>query len=187
MVFHVPRRRPRLPGDAATALGLDPGERVLAWSPLAGGGVAAATPVGLRVLTPRGRLVRRPWTEVDRVVWEDGSGTLAVWWVGEPQPLPLEPQSSGRLPAVVHERVQSSVVLSQEVPLGGGRRAVVAVRKAADGTLSTQVVPGPGVRPDDPEVVVRVRAVAAALAEDVGLRPDRGGAGPAESGPPPGL
>ena len=61
--------------------------------------------------------------------------------------------------------VQASVVLSQEVPLGGDRRVVVAVRKAADGTLSTQVVPGPGVRPDAPEVAVRVRAVAAALAD----------------------
>ena len=75
------RRRPELPPDAAQELGVS-GERVLAWAQLPGGGVVAATVQGLRVRTPQGRLIRRPWTDVDHAAWDDDSGTLAVWWVG---------------------------------------------------------------------------------------------------------
>jgi hypothetical protein len=163
------RRRPQLPDDAARAVGLEPGERVLAWSLLAGGGVAVATLEGLRAFTPFGKVVRRAWTEVDHVVWEAQSGTLAVWWVGSRQPLPLEPERPGALAEVVHERVQASLVLAQEVPLNAGLRVMIALRKAADGTLSTQVVPSPGVRLDDPQVAERVRVATAALREDAGL------------------
>src|SRR3712207_1651739 len=131
------RRRPTLPADAVEALGLAPDQRVLAWSSLAGGGVAAATIEGLRVLSPRGQLLRRPWVDVDHAAWDQDSRTLAVWWVGSRVPTPLELGEGSFLPEVVHERVRSSVVLTREVALPGGRTATVALRQAADGTLST--------------------------------------------------
>ncbi len=150
-------------------LGLEPGERVLAWSTLVGGGAVAATPRGLRAVTPFGKVVRRPWTDVDHAAWGGPSATLVVWWVGSRQPLPLELERPGQLPAVVHERVQGSIVVAQEIPLGAGRRVWVAIRKDAGGALSTQAVPSPGVKLDDPEVVRLVRAVSRELSDDAGL------------------
>jgi hypothetical protein len=159
-------RRPPLPADDATQLGVED-ERVLAWSPLVGGGVAAATVQGLRVRTPQGRLVRRPWTEVDHAAWDEDSGTLVVWWVGTRIATPLEVGDTSFVPEVVHERVRSSIVLTREVPLGDGRSAFVSLRKGADGALSTQVLPPKGRRLDQ-EAAVLVRRAEASLLEEAG-------------------
>jgi len=178
-----PRRRTPLPESARELLGLEPHAAVLAWSSLTGGGWAAATPAGLRVLLPTGAQVDRPWTDVDHVAWEHESRTLAVWWVGSAQTTPLEVEEGSFLPEVVHERVRSSVLLTREVALPGGRSVRVALRKADDGRLSTQAVPGRGVRMNDPEVARLVAQARAALGEEAGMPPD--GAGVRE--PPPGL
>jgi hypothetical protein len=165
-------RRPGLPAEAAAALELEPGQRVLAWAALSGGGTAAATVEGLRVMTPRGRLVRRPWVDVDHAAWDEESATLVVWWVGSRQTTPLEVGEGSFLPEVVHERVRASVVFTREVALPGGLSATVALRKAADGALSTQVVAGRGVDTDDPQVAAVLARARAGLREDVGLAPD---------------
>src|SRR5918911_1801507 len=159
-------RRPPLPAEAAAELGVQD-ERVLAWSPLAGGGVVAATVQGLRVRTPQGRLVRRPWTDVDHAAWDEDSGTLAVWWVGSRVATPLEVGDTSLVPEVVHERVRSSIVLTREVPLADGRSAFVTLRKGADGTLSTQALPPKG-RRLEPEAATMVRRAEAALLEEAG-------------------
>jgi hypothetical protein len=164
------RRRPELPADAARELGVT-GERVLAWGELAGGGVAAATTQGLRVRTPQGRLVRRPWVEVDHAAWDEDSGTLAVWWVGSRIPTPLEVGRETFLPEVVHERVRSSIVLTREVPLAGGRAVYVSLRKAADGALSTHAIAPRGVRLDDPQVAALVRRAEVELRDEAGGAP----------------
>ncbi len=161
-----PARRPPLTAEAAAELGVA-GERVLAWSPLAGEGVAAATVEGLRVRTPQGRFVRRPWTDVDHAAWDEDSRTLAVWWVGSRIATPLELDEGSFLPEVVHERVRSSIVLTREVPLGDGRSAFVTLRKATDGTLSTQTLPPKG-RRLDPDGAALVRRAEAALLEEAG-------------------
>ena len=91
MAFRWPgSRRGALPHDVAEALGIEAGERVLAWSRLTGGGHAAAGVVALRVLTERGRLIHRPWLDVDHVAWDQDSHMLAVWWVGSRSATPLE-------------------------------------------------------------------------------------------------
>src|SRR5918912_656374 len=159
-------RRPPLPAEDAEQLGVS-GERVLAWSPLEGEGVVAATVQGLRVRTPQGRVVRRPWTDVDHAAWDEDSGTLAVWWVGSRIATPLEVGDTSFVPEVVHERVRSSIVLTREVPLGDGRSAFVTLRKGADGTLSTQVLPPKG-RRLEPEAAAQVRRAEAALLEEAG-------------------
>lgn len=166
------RRRPELPPDLAEALGVV-GERVLAWSTLSGepGAAAAACVEGLRVLTPMGRLIRRPWTEVDRVAWDQDSATLAVWWVGSRGPTPLEVGAGSFLPEVVHERVRASVVIAQDVPVAG-RTVWVALRKAHDGTLTTQAVAPVGLRLRDPDVVSALVAAQNRLREEAGLPPD---------------
>jgi hypothetical protein len=159
-------RRPPLPAKDAAELGVED-ERVLAWSPLAGEGVVAATVQGLRVRTPQGRLVQRPWTDVDHAAWDEDSGTLVVWWVGSRVATPLEVGETSFVPEVVHERVRSSIVLTREVPLGDGRSAIVTLRKGTDGSLSTQVLPPKG-RRLDPEAAAVVRRAEAALLEEAG-------------------
>jgi hypothetical protein len=161
-----PARRPPLPPENAAELGVED-ERVLAWSPLVGNGIVVASVQGLRVRTPQGRLVRRPWTDVDHAAWDEDSGTLAVWWVGSRIPTPLEVGDSSFVPEVVHERVRSSIVLTREVPLGDGRSAFVTLRKGADGVLSTQVLPPKG-RRLEPEGTALVRRAEAALLEEAG-------------------
>jgi hypothetical protein len=159
----------RLPADIMQELKLGPGERVLAWSPLVGGGAAAATVGGLHVVTPLGQSLQRPWAQVRQASWEAASGTLAVTWVSSVREItPLELTAPGRLPEVVHERVRSSLLLSQEVAEPGGRSVWVALRRATDGAMVTQVVPAPGVRLDDPEVAARVRRAEAALRDEAG-------------------
>jgi hypothetical protein len=159
-------RRPPLPSEDAAELGVED-ERVLAWSPLTGDGVVAVTVQGLRVRTPQGRLVRRPWTDVDHAAWDEDSRTLVVWWVGTRIATPLEVGETSFVPEVVHERVRSSIVLTREVPLADGRSAFVTLRKGADGTLSTQVLPPKG-RRLEPEAAALVRRAEAALLEEAG-------------------
>ena len=166
-----PRRRPPLPDEARALLGLSADERVLAWSTLVGGGWAAATIPGLRALLPTGALLDRPWTDADRVAWDADSRMLAVWWVASRAATPLEVEEQSFLPEVVHERVRASMVASREVvpPVGGPVRVVL--RKAADSSLSTQVVPGRGARTKDPQVAALIERARAELREEVGLPP----------------
>lgn len=159
----------RLPMEIRQELKLDPGQRVLAWSPLVGGGTVAATVGGLHVVTPVRRVLARPWAQVRQASWEAVSGTLAVTWVSSVREItPLELAVPGRLPEVVHERVRSSLVLAQEVAAPGGRSVWVALRRTADGGLMTQVVPAPAVRLDDPEITAQVRRAEEALRDEVG-------------------
>jgi hypothetical protein len=152
-------------------LDLPDGVRVLAWSSLVGGGWAVAVPEGLRAVLPTGRFVDRPWTEVDHVAWDDESRMLAVRWVGGRPATPLEVAEGSFLPEVVHERVRASVVLSLDVDVPGGATVRVALRKAADGTLSTQAIPGRGAGLTDPEVAAVVERARAQLRDEAGLPP----------------
>ena len=164
-------RRPGLPAELAQALGIGRGDRVLAWSELAGGGAAAATVTHLKIITPRGKLLDRPWTDVEHAVWDQDSRTLAVFWAGSRQTTPLElgePEGT-RLAVVIRERVQASVVLSLPVTLPGGRTGTVALRRAADGTLTTQSLLPPGVRADAPDVAPVLERAAAQLRDEAGL------------------
>lgn len=158
-----------LPAQDREDLGIGSRERVLAWSELAGGGVAAATVDGVRARTPRGRVIRRSWAEVDHAAWDQDSRTVVIWWLGSRQSTVLELPEGSFLPEVIRERVQSSVVLAREVAVPGGAQVWVALRRTADGELVPQVVPGRGVRLDDPAVAGMVRNALRALASDAGL------------------
>ena len=161
-----------MPADMAAALGLDdvePGERLLAWSVLVGGGAAAATTTRLRIATPRGATVVKPWVAVDHAVWDQDSRTLVVWWVGSRRTTPLEIQDDiGRLPEVVRERVQSSVVLTASVPLPNGQAGRVALRRGPEGALSAQALVPPGVKENDPAVAPLLAAAVDALWAEAG-------------------
>ncbi|WP_242496339.1 hypothetical protein [Xylanimonas protaetiae] len=151
---------PRLPDDVRVRLGLGPAERTLAAGELKGGGWAAAVPAALLVAPAEGPVQGRPWSDVDRASFDPQHGLVTVTWVDGTAPLkvrPVDPARS-RLPQVVRERVEWSVVLGEEVPLPGGRSARVAVRRSVDGTMFSQVLAGPGVDLDDPAVAPLVDA-----------------------------
>lgn len=168
-----PRSRPALPDDVAAELGLgelgEDDDRVLAWSPLAIAGYAAATGAGLHVLTPQGRRIVRPWTEVNRASWEAESSALAVWWVDSRRPTALEIVDQSALPDLIYAKVRSSMLLSTEVILDDGRSVWVALRRATGDRFVTQAIAPVGVRLDDPHVAPLVAAAKANLRAEAGL------------------
>jgi hypothetical protein len=173
MAWRWPRaRRAALPPEVAELLGIGAKDRVLAWSPLVGNGFAAATVTALHVLSARGRMVTRPWVEVDHVAWDQDSRTLAVWWVGTRATTPLELPDNSFLPEVVHERVRASVVTSVDVSAVADSRTLkghVALRKHPDGTLTVQAVPARSADAAVPELVTAMAAAADQLRRDAGL------------------
>jgi hypothetical protein len=161
--------RPTLPPAAAAALELDPDERVLAWSALAGGGFAVATLQGLRMITPQGRRIARPWTEIDHAAWDPEAKTVAVWFVGSRSTVPMEVEDGTWLAQVLRDRVEASVLLTTEIGLAGGGTMRLALRRAADGTVIDQAVPPPGVDAADPALAPLIRQGFAALRAEAGL------------------
>ena len=161
-----------MPTEMSDALELgrsSSGGRLLAWSSLVGGGAVAATVQELRIVTPRAEKIFRPWSDVDRAVWEQDSRTLVVWWVGSRRTTGLEIQDDvGRLPEVIRERVQSSVVLSATVPLPNGRNGRVALRRGPDGVLLAQTLVPPGTKEDAPDVAPVLAAALASLWSEAG-------------------
>ncbi|NNG40527.1 hypothetical protein HJ588_14755 [Flexivirga sp. ID2601S] len=166
------RSRPQVPDDVLARLELPRGEKVLAAAVDANTGAhVVATTLHLAVVTDRSVALRKPWHLVDAGQWEPQTWTLTVTWVDGSRPgqWTFAPQDT-RLPETVHERVQSTVVLSEPLPLTGRRRGRVVIRRDLQtGGLLTQTVLGRGVRGDDPEVAAAVSRVSAYLQEQVGL------------------
>jgi hypothetical protein len=164
-------RRPRLPDDVRERLGLTPAVRTLAAGELTDGGWAAATRDELLVAPADGEVVRRPWSDVDRASFDPGHGVVTVRWVDGAPALRLRAVDPGRsrLPQVVRERVEWSVVLGEEVALPGGRTARVAVRRLTDGTMFSQALAGPGVDLDDPSIAALVDAAEQRIRAAAGL------------------
>lgn len=175
-------QRVKMPAEIEQALGLDqPGvSRLLAWSVLVGGGAAAATLRDLRIVTPRGEKIVRTWDAVDHAVWDNESSMLVVWWVDTRKTTPLEVQDDiGRLPEVVRERVQSSVVLTASVPMPRGKPARVALRRDPQGQLVAQSLLPPGIKADAPDVAPVIEEALAALWAEAGEQGLNAGAPPA--------
>jgi hypothetical protein len=161
-----------LPQDVRSRLRLGRHEHVLATSRLDDGAWVVASSVALLV-ADAGRVVRHAWHEVAEATWEPETRVVAVRWAtpGE-EPLRLRlGEEPGRVPEVVRERVMSTYVLSQRVPVRGRRGVTVAVRRdAADGTLLVQAVADEGIDPGRPETAEKVAAMSRELAAQVGLR-----------------
>ena len=129
---------------------LERGERVLTWGRVAGGGIAAATDVGLRVRPGDGELVLHQWHEISYASWADGhlhvvdtSGTATAYKLTEPR----------GVPPAVREHVDATVILSQRhlIDMDGesiGVR-VVARRDLRTGRLIWSTVFDHGVQPDE--------------------------------------
>ena len=165
----APLRRPRMPREALERLGADR-DRPLATARLTNGWAAAGVRE-LAVVPDAGDVLRRPWSDVDGARLDPETSELTVTWVdgAAPTVLRLADERDAALPRAVHERVQSSVVHSETVELPRGRTVRIAVRRAPDGGLLTQVLGQGRVDLADPETARAVDAAEARVRDAVGL------------------
>ncbi|MGL5857868.1 MAG: hypothetical protein ACRC35_05570 [Angustibacter sp.] len=173
------RLRP-LPAQVREGLGLRRGERVLGHAEQIAGGWVVATTSTLSLVDPLdGPLpmpgtpaLQRFWHEVAEARWDPQAHVVDVRWVDEPTSTSIQlGEQAGDVPQVVRERVMSTYVISERVPVAGRTGVTVAVRRhAVDGSLFTQVVPDRGVTTTGDHVADHVKVVTRDLAEQAGLR-----------------
>lgn len=151
-----------------------PGERLLAWAPLADGGVVCGTRDALYLPG-----VRIPWEQVQAADWDPDDDQLRISEVGtwgEPRPRHVlamadaAVKQTDRLLQLVRERVTASVLLSRQVPVNGRRGLRVVARRAPSGRSAVQWIYeyDAGIDPDDPFVRVAAETALTAAKSDVG-------------------
>ncbi len=154
---------------------VDDGERALSWARVDGGGVAVATEMAIYLPVPEATqsdgYLRLPWELVAKATWTD-EGALVVEGRSEPtgrnRTWMVRIEEPRTLPTVVYERVTSSVVVSERVPLDGDAGARIVARRVGEG-LSWTVTFDPGINPRDPEMQRRAREAMAELRETLGV------------------
>ena len=162
-------RRPKPPVEVA------PGERLLAWAPVAGGGWVAGTRDALYIAG-----ARVPWEDVHAADWDRDESRLRVSEVGswgEVRPMHVvvipdeAAREADRLLQLVRERVTASVLLSRHVRVAGRRGVRVVGRRAPSGGPEVRWTYeyDEGVDPDDPFVRAAAETALAAARADVGL------------------
>jgi len=166
------RRRTRLPDEIRARFDLPGGDRVIAVAELADGW-AAASIRALHVATDDvvGPVPARAWSDVDGARLDTPTSELTITWVdgSEATVLRLADDRSIALPRAIHDRVQSSVVHTERVPLPSGTVVRVALRRDADGDLLTQVIGTGDVDLEDPVTAAAVDAAEARVREAAGL------------------
>lgn len=154
-----------VPDEARSALGLT--EPALAFAKLEDGW-AVATRGGLHVIQGERPLSRR-WTDVDGASLDGETGELEIRWVDGTKPVRFAVDARSRLPRVVHDRVQNSILLAETVKVPGDRHVRVVLRRAADGALFSQVIGNGRVDLADPDVAALIDAAEARVREAGGL------------------
>jgi hypothetical protein len=165
------RRSDPLPRRIADAVPLGRGDRILNGAPdLDGTAWVVATSHSLALVGPDGSLVwQRPWHECDHGSWNRDNGLLTVTWVDRGQPGQWRFGDERLFLQTLRERVQASVVLSEELRLSGRRTGRAVIRQdLATRELVEQVVLGRGVREDDEVRRASARALGW-LREQVGM------------------
>lgn len=128
-LFH---KRDEPPAEVVSLL--PPGERIVSWADIAGGGVVLASPAGLWWPTSDGAPRLIGWQSVTKAIWHDGR--LAVIEADvvddllliDRAPLAAQLEVPRDLPPVVRKRVEANVVRSELLSVGGGAARFVARR-----------------------------------------------------------
>lgn len=143
----------RRPPAEVTAL-LSPGERPLAWGVLSGGGQVVATDGRLHA-TDHGLDV--PWVQILAAAWDEPVLEVRLLSVAGEESLRLVLEDPGRVPEVVRERVEQSLMVDKVVPIVGklGVRFLARRDPVGDEVFWQRVV--------DPGLDVTDAAVAAAV------------------------
>lgn len=163
-------RRDKVPDEVKQALVLQPGERVMSVCRSDGACFLAATDRALyRVTPPTSQRLR--WDLIDHAAWQppllvlqvrdgDDDTLTALTWQAD---------QDGDLPAVVRDRVTSSILVNSRIAVPGGTARVVARRNADTGQLQWRLVFGAGVDANDPQVQQATEAELVDLRSRLGL------------------
>jgi hypothetical protein len=120
----------RVPDEARSVV--EPGERVIAWARDGAGRLLVLSVAAAYLpIAPAGGPRRIPYSEIATVAWADPE--LDVLIGGQSEGARFELDEPGDVPAVLRERVTSSIVISARVDLGEGpERGRVRVGGSAD-------------------------------------------------------
>lgn len=128
-----------------------------------------ATRNALLVLPSDGELgaERIWWHQIDRAAWNPEQDLVKVsFTTARAQAFYLvDGKSARKLLAVLRERVESTVVISETIALTSAENVRVAVRRDEAGSLFVEALCDPGVDPTHKEVIRRVAPVVAKLRE----------------------
>ncbi len=165
------RRGPEVPDEVASTLGERAADVLSVVRDSRTAAYVVATKTHVYAVRDGSVVLDRQWHMVDTGSWDDATARLTVNWVDKAPASVWELGADpGTFPQVLRERVQATVVLSDEVDLGTKRKAKVVVRKdLANGALMGQTILGRGVRSTDPGVREETRAALDRLREQVGL------------------
>ena len=172
MALFERRRRQPLPANVREAVPLDGGERVLAWArDDATGDHVVATTHHLVVVGADGSVAwRRPWHEAESGTWQSESQLLTVTWVDHRNPARWRVAEPSLLQQTLRERIQASVVLTDEFRTASRRTVRVVIRQdLATGALVEQTIAGKGADLGDPRVAAEASQRLARLRSEVGL------------------
>lgn len=128
----------RLPAEVAARV---PGVSAIAWAPVRDGGWVVLSAREWVTVPPEedGAPVVRGWHEVDNAQWVTEASALQVRWIdGSTQVVRIDGDDP-RVPQVVRERVEASIVHHVVRDLPGGVQVRAAVRRDGDGALTSQV------------------------------------------------
>ena len=126
---------PVMTDAAATALGLDAGERVLAWAGLvAGAGYVGLTRTQLHVAINGSPALHIDWHRVEYATWADPLLTAVVAHDGQQLRLSMELAAVGYVPEVLRERVGASVAHDSYQYFEDGRRVRLVARRPIGST-----------------------------------------------------
>jgi hypothetical protein len=172
MALFEKRRRPPLPDDVRAAVPLDGTERVLAWAhDESSDGHIVATTHHLAFVRSDGRLLwQRPWHDAESGTWQGDSSLLTVIWVDHRNPAQWRVTEPSLIQQALRERIQASVVVSDEFRTASRRSVRVVIRQdLATGALLEQTIPGKGADLSDPLVAAEAASRMARLRSEVGL------------------
>lgn len=164
-------RRPALPSDIKTSMTLERGERVLASAQDTSGRWLVGTDRALHLQQVE-RWEVLPWQRIERASWDDDARRLTVHAVadfGQAQPR-HEQTFDGpvRLLDLLHDRINSTVLLTRHVPVEGSRGLRVVARRppVGDGPVEWSCLLDDSLDPTDPRVRTAVeQGLASARAE----------------------
>ena len=166
------RRAPQVPEPVAV-VARSLGEKVLAWAAVDNDRYAVALAQQIVLADADGAVLwHRPWHEVDTGSWNADRGMLRVVWVDRSSSARwlIDSAVAEQFLRAFRERVQSSVVIAEELALRDRRTGRVAIRRdLTTGALFEQVLLGKYSDPRDPDVVAEVERISASLREQTGL------------------
>ncbi len=148
---------------------LTTGERVLAWGRDVTGRPVVASELAVYLPAAGGGSERVAYAGIARAVWSDPVLEV-VTAAPDQRRLVVDLETPGELPPTVRERVMSTILLSQRVPIAGGRGALVIARRVPGrDDVAWSVVFDAGLDPADPALRATADAAIRAIRSSTGL------------------